>query len=358
MKLALITDYWIDSDGGGVREYTKRFVASLKKKIDITVLFREGIDPQNYKLPFNKIKFALKARKILSCENPDIILSQGGWYSLLPALWYKRKNKNVKVFFLFHTHNNHALPFYKRYFFNAMLNRCDMVGFVSISLKKNVEEIQKLKITKPTCILYAGAEIPSISNEEIRIFKASYGLRENKIYILGQALTASFEKKEGAKLLIQALKQVRKKHPEINLILTRKGLFFEELKEFARKEGMQDNVVFTGDIQNPIAAIAASYLLVQIPWGETLSLSMLEAMAFGKPIVAVSKNSEFSEAVIHRKNGLLVEYKLESIVNAILELVENPSLAEELGKTAKSLAEIKFRWDNTADLFLKLCRTL
>jgi len=353
MKLALITNYWINSDGGGVRNFTKNFVDCLKEKMDVIVFFREGEDPKNHKLPMNKQKFISSAKRFLFKEKPDVILSQGGWFTILPAIHYKNKHKTTKVFYLFHSHFDQALPVYKRIIYRRLLSKCDKVGFVSRGLRKNIITVGKIKFNAPTFILYPAVKVTSVSELSLSLFRKRFGIDENHIYILGLGLTAIYAKKEGAKLLMRSFKRVRVKYPKTKLILTRKGGFLDELKKFAHHEGLDKYVIFTEDIDNPYLAIISANIYTHISYGEGLPSALLEVMAFGKPIIA-SKVGGIPEAITHMENGLLVENNEKSISDWIIKLIENKDLADRLGKNALKTAETKFTWDNTVTKFIKI----
>jgi glycosyltransferase involved in cell wall biosynthesis len=75
---------------------------------------------------------------------------------------------------------------------------------------------------------------------------------------------------------------------------------------------------------------------------EGLPLAIIEAAACGLPAVT-SDASSMPEAVIDRKTGRLCELdNVESFAEAIRELAENPALIEQMGKSARALAENKF----------------
>jgi len=49
MKTALITSYWKNSDGGGAKTYVVNLVDALREKgADVSVLFRQGDDPEHF----------------------------------------------------------------------------------------------------------------------------------------------------------------------------------------------------------------------------------------------------------------------------------------------------------------------
>ena len=355
MKIIIITNYWVNSEGGGIREYTKNFVSALSetKGVEVEVIFREGGDPNNFKMPSNKIKFSLKAKKILKKEKPDIVLSQGGWFTEYPAVAYKRKNKNIKTFALFHTQFSSKLAIHKRFIYNFILNKFDKIGFVSKALEKNVREVARLKIRRDTFILYAGATVKIPTEKEIIEFKRKFMIPYDKPILLGLGLTALNYKAEGAKLLIRAVKILKDRGKNLTLILTREGKYSQMLKNYARLIGVSDSVIFTGDVDNPYVPLAICDIYTHITLGEGLPISLLEAMAMGKPIIATPVGG-IPEAIENGKNGILVDPDPEKIADAIEKLIRDGSLFKRLGDEAKKTAEEKFKWENTAQNFLDI----
>ena len=356
MKIGIITHYWINSAGGGVREYTRNFVEALSKmdNVKVNVIFREGEDPDNFKMPENKIKFIWHAYKTLKKIKPDAMLSQGGWFTEIPAVLYKFKNPSTRIFVLFHTQYDKEFPHYKCIFYNFLINKFDRIGFVSKALEKNIREVAGLKIKKDTFILYAGAKVKEPSKEDIEKFRKRFKIPDNKFILLGLGLTALHYKAEGAKLLIQAVKILKARGEDVILILTRKGRYSPMLREFAQKIGVEDSVIFTGDIDNPYIPLAICDVYTHIPLGEGgVSISLLETMAMGKPIIATPVGG-IPEAIENGKNGILVEPNPEKIADAIKKLIRDRDLCKRLGDEAKKTAEEKFTWEKTAENFLKL----
>ncbi len=355
MKITIITNYWLNSEGGGVREYTKNFVEALYKidGINVNVIFREGEDPDNFKMPKNKVKFILSAYKTLKKIKPDVVLSQGGWFTEMPAWLYKLKNPSAKIFILFHTQFDKRLPLYKRLFYNFLINRFDKVGFVSKALEKNVREVAGLKIKRETFILYAGAEAKELTQKDVDNFKKRFNIPDNKTILLGQALTAHKLKAEGAKLLIESVKMLKDRGVGVILILTREGRYSQMLKDFANLIGVEDSVIFTGDVENPYVPLAICDIYTHITLGEGLPLALLEAMAMGKPIIATPVGG-IPEAIKNGKNGILVEPDPKKIADAIENLHQNEEYQKFLGNNARIYVTNKFSWDITANEFIEI----
>lgn len=359
IMLALITNYWKNSAGGGVKVYTTNLVDHLKKldpSLDISIIFREGMAPENYCPSKNKMIFMLKTTRYLLKIKPTAIHAQGGWFTEIPAVIYKTFHKKTRLICTQHTEPEKKLPFYKRLLYNLILNRFDYVAFVSKDLERKIKVVSGLNIKSKKIITYAGVNVKEVSEKAKREFCERFNIKNTSIVLLAQAFTANKLKAEGVKLLIKSLKKLRDKYLNIILILTREGVYSNELKEFAKNEGVYDNVIFTGDVDNPFVPIAICDIYTHITLGEGgLSLALLEAMSMRKPIIATPIGG-IPEAIENGKNGILVEPNVDKIAEKIEYLWENRGLAQELGMNAKKTAKEKFTWEKCGERFLALYR--
>jgi glycosyltransferase involved in cell wall biosynthesis len=77
-------------------------------------------------------------------------------------------------------------------------------------------------------------------------------------------------------------------------------------------------------------------------YAEAMPLSWLEAMCCGKPVVAYDIGWA-PEVVVHNHSGLLVPAgQVDRLADAIIQLLCNLSLAEDLGMNARKRVEEKF----------------
>lgn len=357
IMLALITNYWKNSPGGGVRVYTTKLMECLKKlnpSLDISVIFREGVDPKNYCPSKNKIMFMLKAVRYLIKTKPNAIHAQGGWFTEIPAVVYKIFNKKTMLVCTQHTEPERKLPFYKRFLYNLTLNRFDYVTFVSEDLQKKIKEVAGLNIKSKKVITYAGVKSKEVSGEEIKKFCERFDIKDNSLILSALGLTALRYKAEGAKLLIKAVRKLRGNYPNIILILTREGSYSKELKEFAKSEGVYDSVIFTGDVDDPYVPLSICDIYAHITLGEGgLSLALLEAMSMEKTIIATSAGG-IPEVIANNENGILVETNSEAIAEGISKLLKDRKLASTLGMNAKKTVLKKFTWEKCAERFFNL----
>ncbi|MDV3104089.1 glycosyltransferase family 4 protein [Thermococcus waiotapuensis] len=358
MKLVIISNYGLNSDGGGVKVYTQNLVKTLQKRLSVTLLIREGIPTEiEQKLPRNKLLYTALALKKLNEIQPEFVLSQGGWFAAIPAMLHKSKHPDVRIIYLYHTHYDSPKTIkdkikrtIEKYLMTFVLSRFDLVLFVSRALKENVETNSRTKILSKWGVLYGAPNTKFPQQDEIEEFKRKFRINRHRIYLLGHGLTALEVKKEGAKILIHTLKNSRDKH--LALILTRRGRFTDELKGYAEKLGVKDKVIFTGDLENPHVATLCADIYTHITHGEGgLSLALLEVMDIGKPIVASSVGG-IPEAIRHPLEGILVENGINQIVAAVKHLTENPKLQKKMSVISREAVKRRFSWEKTAERLL------
>jgi glycosyltransferase involved in cell wall biosynthesis len=281
-----------------------------------------------------------------------VIYTQGTWYCLLPGVLYK-KIHGCTLVHTFHTEPYRKLPLPGKIFFQTLLNTCDCITFVSKKLQERVVEIDELSFPR-TAITYAGVRVTEVSEMEVRKFREKYGIDKKAVVILAQAMTAYHLKAEGLKLLIQAVRILREIYPNIVLIATREGKYTGEIKAFAHEIGVEEQVIFTGDVENPFVPLKVCDLYTHITLGEGgVSIALLEAMAMGKPIVATSVGG-IPEAISDGENGLLVEPDVRKIVKKIDFLLKNANYAEMIGNNAKETVKRRFTWEKCADVFCNI----
>ena len=100
----------------------------------------------------------------------------------------------------------------------------------------------------------------------------------------------------------------------------------------------------------------ADIVLIPSLSSEGTSLSLIEAMAFAKPVIAGLVGG-LTDVVFPGYNGLLINVNYEELKKAILLLVHNPELRLEMGKNARSVAErfSKTIWEERWKSVIKEC---
>jgi glycosyltransferase involved in cell wall biosynthesis len=91
----------------------------------------------------------------------------------------------------------------------------------------------------------------------------------------------------------------------------------------------------------------SSYILL-LPslWPEPMSYAVIQAMSYGKPVVAYDVGAN-SEGIIHGKTGLLAEWgNVSQLSSYVAALLADEKLAVTMGQNARKQAEEMFGLDN------------
>lgn len=97
---------------------------------------------------------------------------------------------------------------------------------------------------------------------------------------------ARYDPKKGRRDLVAALPELLQDHPLATVVLTGEGERKEALEQFAEQLGVAEHVAFIGFVENPQTVYHHANVVALPSLSEGFSISMLEAMAHGKPIVA------------------------------------------------------------------------
>ncbi|MCI0563980.1 MAG: glycosyltransferase [Nitrososphaera sp.] len=140
---------------------------------------------------------------------------------------------------------------------------------------------------------------------------------------------------KGQIYLLRACIKIAKTFPDFVLLIAGRGEQLCVLKEEARSLGILDNVKFLGFREDVPSLLQVMDVFVLPSVSEGLPLSILEAMALGKPVVA-SNVGGISEVVKEGTTGYLVPPKdPEALAEKIRPLLLNSRLADELGNSGR-----------------------
>lgn len=154
---------------------------------------------------------------------------------------------------------------------------------------------------------------------------------------------ARLVKDKGIAELIESFKQLNIKGAQLWLLGGESGNrnVFEGQIDQLRLTG---KVKILGYVDRPEDYMASMDIFVHASYHEGLSLAVIEAAMLGLPIVATAVGG--TPEILDKNSGLLVEPKdAKAITTAVKKLVNNPTLAKELGKSAKRRAEAEFGFE-------------
>lgn len=228
----------------------------------------------------------------------------------------------------------------RKIFIKKVFNTADKIIAVSNCLK---DRVLKYGIDKGKVIVIGnGVDLKifhPINRNEVR---AILGLPMGDKIILN---VASLSKIKGQTNLISAFSKVKKSFSKTVLVIVGGGELKQELKRKAREEGVEDSIRFVGPQPHgkiPLWLNAAD-LFVLSSFNEGMPVSLIEAIACGKPVIA-TKVGGIPEVICSENYGILVEPgNPTQLYNAIIKAFKKDWRENEIAKYGA-----KFTWENVA----------
>ncbi len=228
------------------------------------------------------------------------------------------------------------------------VHKADQVTVVGAPVKKDLCEIYKVPHEK-IHIVHNGADIDRFSPDlqKISQIKSTHNLEnKNSIGFVGRLTDM-----KGPEYFVLAAKQVLKKHPATKFLILGRGPKEKELRELVWVLGLENNIEFAGFrpkkemIQYFYALDAWVFPSVFEPFG----MVALEAMLAQKPVV-ITQISGIAQVVNNEEHAKVVKDRsVGEIANAIIELLDNPQKAKQMGENSRLHAQAAFSWQKLTD---------
>jgi len=176
--------------------------------------------------------------------------------------------------------------------------------------------------------------------------REKYKLEDNKLLLF----VGRFVPLKNLDFLMTAFKELVKERKNSTLLLVGEGPLEKHVQAWVRKLKLEEHVIFTGRVENEKLPqyYSAADIFVMISTYENFSNAILEAMSCGLPIVA-TKVGGIPMQVKDGENGFLVESaNIKQFKEAIITLLDNDSLAIEMGRRNRELVKKKYSWSKSA----------
>lgn len=197
-----------------------------------------------------------------------------------------------------------------------------------------------LKDNSKKTIVYNGIDIkkfnPSVNGEKIR---KEFHITKKKQLV---GIVGRLDWYKGHKFFLNAAKAVSEELPQVNFIIVGEGEKRITLEKQVKQLNIEDKVTFTGKREEIPEIIASLDLFVLSSVSEGFGRVVAEAMACGKPVVA-SNIGGLPEVVVDQVTGILVPMRNPvAIAKAIIEILNNKSKAEQMGRAGRKRVEKLF----------------
>jgi len=349
----------------GFHEY--KFVKSLSNNGYKTIIFsfhKESVDERIEKLnnviiiyhklrilprlqrflPFHMI---CKLRKVYSKFKPDIVHSGNTWndslicaFANLHPLLVMPYGSDILVdpskFFIFKLLNHYV-------FKHADWVTCD-ANYVKEKIY-NDYKYPKKKIT----VIPWGIDLSLINHFE----GLDRNLFKNNFVII---MTRKHDKIYGIDLFIKAVNIAIKKDPSIRVILIGSGPLHDKYIKMIKNFGLIDYFKIFGEIDNKelLRWLGISNLYVSSSYSDGTSVSLLEAMGMGLPVICTDLPSN-REYIRTGYNGELFDAgNYEQLSKKILKLSSDKLILEEYGKINREIVKNRANWEDNFNKLKKI----
>ena len=365
--MAKILYFITQSEYGGAQRYVFDLANNLKSDFQVAVAMGEQgkdgrlakkLDENDIKYfilphlkrdisPLNEILAFFEIIKLIKKFQPDIIHLNSSKISILGSLaglFIKLKIKNLKIIYTVHGWVfNEPLPAPVKWFylwaekFTAKFK--DKIICVSesdrqVALKYKIAPVEKL-ITihnglAPVNFYTREEALPLLAKERAggEVFIGSIG---------------NLYKTKGFEYFIEAAGILTHKlNTPATFIIIGEGKEREALKNLIAKYNLKNNFILAGSIDEAARLLPAFDVYVCSSVKEGLSYTLIEAMQAGRPIVATAVGGN-PEMIENEKTGLLSKpADARDLAEKIKTLLNNKTLALELGQNAKAKAMAEF----------------
>lgn len=172
-------------------------------------------------------------------------------------------------------------------------------------------------------------------------------------------LFARVDEFKGHPILVRAIRQIVTARPRAYFVCVGpvQPRIQRLLWQLAAADGVAERLRFTGT-RDDIQRLMTEMDVITLPSRyEMCSMSIIEAMALGKPVIATRAGGN-PELVSDRETGLLIERNPDALANAIITLLNDSAGRRRMGEAARHRAASRFTADVMVDQVEALYREM
>jgi glycosyltransferase involved in cell wall biosynthesis len=230
-------------------------------------------------------------------------------------------------------------------------------------LPRTFARVDTLVTSSPTAL---GADLPSSEvitpGVDIELFRppTPFAVASNTILYVGRIDRSSAWK--GIDVLIRAFATVQANLPGARLRVVGDGDAVPDFRQLCDILEIADRVDFTGRLSGTELAdayrSARCLVLPSLTAAESFGISLIEAMASGRPVIG-SRVGGIPYVIDDGRNGVLVPAgDVEALARACTEMLTNDEMADRMGRNGLELARARYRWDLVTDRYIGLAHQL
>ncbi len=255
-------------------------------------------------------------------------------------------NRRIGLIYTEHGRLSDAPPTVKRQVVNAVLSRVAGPSFaVAHDLRRHMiaEGFKASKLG----VVHNGIDIGPLPDTAARhAARQLLGARADAVIV---GTVARLDPVKDLRTLIEAVVRAADRVPALQLVLVGSGPEEDALKRAARELGAGDHVRFFGYSSQVRTLLPGFDIYANSSVSEGISLTILEAMAAGLPVIATAVGGT-PEVVTEGVTGRLVGARAAAeLAIALADLASSPAERQALGQAARARVESAFTIDRMVD---------
>lgn len=335
-----------------VESYNKTYDTELKGNID-------GLENVNYTVTSNYHGISFEAIRA-TMGDYDIFVG-GSWDTATDAfetfIYFLIVKLRRKPFILWREDWDWNVKSLKRKFVKLLAGFIGRnVDAIVVPGTKHKEFFTKLGVKSDNIFIMPNvSNIEASENDEINMKSIQENLNiQNKKVVLFVGRLIDLK---GVDYLIKSFKGLSETIENSVLLIVGEGPEKSKLENLSHDLGLDDRVIFTGNIDN--YSLGGYYMLADVfvlpsittYFADACPLVVNEAMYFSKPVItsdAVGTTFMINDG----ENGYVVpERDSKSLENAIFKVLNDPEMEHSMGVANKKLIESSFKYQNMMDGF-------
>jgi len=358
---------------GGAQRYVFDLATSLKDEFDITVAtgrvensreLLDKLEAENIKThvfqnlvrkirPWTDFQAFLEITLFLNSNKFDIVHLNSTKAGVIGS-FCANLNNIKKILYTAHGWAfNEPLPFWKKKFYKITerISAKSTTKIITLSrLETEIGTLEKIAPADKFVQIYHGIKPSEIFDrkESIKQINEKFNLNlQDDEVIIGSV--ANFYKTKGLKYLVTSWRDIVQKFPKSKLVIFGEGKLKSILEQQIAKNQLQNSIFLPGSLKNAKKYLKAFNIFILPSVKEGLPYVILEAMNAELPIIA-TRVGGIPEIIENNVNGLLISpADPDEIIDAVLTLLNNPSLTNQLSQKAKQILDEKFNFEKMID---------
>jgi glycosyltransferase involved in cell wall biosynthesis len=176
-----------------------------------------------------------------------------------------------------------------------------------------------------------------------RSIKEELGIKDSDLVV---GMVSCLKPQKSPQDFVRLAFQINQVLPQMKFILIGDGVLRYRVEKLVRRYNLQKNLILTGWRRDIPRILSAIDIFVLTSLWEGLPISVLEAMASAKPVVATHTGG-IEEVIIEGKTGFLIPVRdVKKMSDRLIMLLKDGNLRKELGQNARDFLDGSYHLEN------------